>query len=382
VPPATVGAQVTAVETPALLVKLDVLEGNIKNLTASLGAIAPSVAIRSHFTSHKTVEIAALQMKQERHIGVSCQKVSEAVAVADAGEVRDIVLTNVVAVLSKARRLASLVRRGCTVTSVLDSQESLDVLAAAARAEGVRMGIIIDVDAGHGRCANASAEVAVRLARAVADVEALQLRGIQVCERTPSVQHIEDWSQRKAAAMTIAEHAKVVVESLEAHGFPCEVVTGSGTGTCAFDAASGVFTEVQAGSYVFNDASYAKNLDATGMPVSMWRQSLFVASTVISRNEDARRVVLDAGQKAISCGSVPPVAVGPWEVEEAPTVEIGDEHMVLHFKPGDRIPVIGDQVLLVPGNCDLTVNLHDHILGIRDDIVEEVWPVAARGPGF
>lgn len=378
-PPAAVGWKLTAVDTPALVVRLDALEANVKNMTAHLGALAPSVSIRPHAKSHKTAELAAIQMQQLRHIGICCQKVSEAVAMADT--VGDILLTNVIASLPKARKLANLVRRGCGVTVVVDSEASLEIMTAAARAEGVRIGVLIDIDVGQARTGVESPEEAVALAKAVAGVEELQLRGIQAYHG--AIQHIRSWSERRAAAADVASKARRVVEAMEVAGIPCEIVSGGGTGTCAFDAASGVFTEVQPGSYIFNDGDYMQNLDASGSPVSLWRQSLFVASTVISRNVAARRAVLDAGMKAVSYDSGPPIAHGSWSKTDAPVAENGgDEHTILHFQPGVELPAVGDQVLLVPGHCDPTINLYDHLVGIRKDTVEEVWMVGARGPGL
>jgi len=179
----------------------------------------------------------------------------------------------------------------------------------------------------------------------------------------------------------VAHEAKHVAGVLGAEGFHCEVITGGGTGTFEFDAASGVFTEVQPGSYIFGDVDYARNLGEDGLPTKRWKQSLFVAATAISCNRDARRVVLDAGLKAVSYDSGPPRVRG--YSEAAVAVENGgDEHTILHFGPETPLPSLGDQLLLVPGHCDPTVNLHDHLLGVRAGQVESVWHVAARGAGL
>mmetsp|Transcript_65203 Transcript_65203/g.194416 ORF Transcript_65203/g.194416 Transcript_65203/m.194416 type:complete len:114 (-) Transcript_65203:54-395(-) len=112
----------------------------------------------------------------------------------------------------------------------------------------------------------------------------------------------------------------------------------------------------------------------------MWRQSLFVAATVISRNTAARRIVLDAGLKAVSYDSGPPLVRG-WPDNAARIESGGDEHTLIHVHGGTALPALGDQLLLVPGHCDPTVNLHDHLIGLRGGKTESVWPVAARGPG-
>lgn len=317
-----------------------------------------------------------LQMHQPRTVGVCCQKVAEAVAMADA--VGDILLTNEIATPAKARRLAALARRGCSVTAVVDSLQSAELLAAAARTEGVRLGVLVDVNVGQDRCGVDGPQEAVALARGLAELPELHFRGIQGYQGL--AQHIRNHSERSAAAAAAAARAREVVSALEAAGFQCEVVTGGGTGTYEFDAASGVFTEVQPGSYVFGDVDYSRNLDAEGDPVSAWRQSLFVAATVVSRNTAARRVVLDAGLKAVSYDSGPPLVRG-WPDSAARIESGGDEHTILHVHSGTALPALGEQFLLVPGHCDPTVNLHDHLLGLRGGVVESIWPVAARGPG-
>lgn len=369
------GSCLLDVDTPALVVELDALEANIRRMTETLGSF-PEVALRPHAKSHKTVEVAMLQMQQPRTVGVCCQKVSEAVAMADA--VGDILLTNEVATPAKARRLAALARRGCSVTAVVDSLQCAELLVAAARAEGVRLGVLVDVNVGQDRCGVDTPAEAVALARGLAELDQLHFRGIQAYQGL--AQHVRGHGERAEAAAAAAARAKEVVGALEAAGFPCEVVTGGGTGTYDFDAASGVYTEVQPGSYVFGDADYSRNLDAEGDPVSTWRQSLFVAATVISRNTAARRLVLDAGLKAVSYDSGPPLVRG-WPDTAARIENGGDEHTLVHVPSGTALPALGEQLLLVPGHCDPTVNLHDHLLGLRGGIVESIWPVAARGPG-
>ncbi|KAK2173990.1 hypothetical protein NP493_837g00015 [Ridgeia piscesae] len=162
--------------------------------------------------------------------------------------------------------------------------------------------------------------------------------------------------------------------ALEAQGITCTYVTGGGTGTFPYEAASGVFTEVQPGSYIFMDADYNRNLDVSGQPARDFDQSLFVLTTVQSVTS-GNRAVVDAGMKAVSMDSGVPL------VEKYPelTYDIGgDEHGIL--KPDGGLKV-GDLLWLVPGHCDPTVNLYDWLVGIRRHKVEVVWPILARGPG-
>lgn len=383
-----------AVETPALVVDVEAMEANIQRMVDVMEAY-PEVALRPHAKTHKTIEVADLQLQKPRTVGLCCQKVSEAVAMADVA--KDVLLSNEVASPAKARRIAALTRRGCTVTVVLDSQVGAEMLASAARVEGTKLGVLIDVNVGQNRCGVDTPAQAVALAREIAGLEELRFRGIQAYYDSSMAKSRNSWlastsarlrwsgrqgaSERRAASGAATQRAAEVAEALSVAGFDCEVVMGGGTGTFEMDAASGVFTEVQPGSYVFGD--YSGNLDDDGAPVANWRQSLFVAATVVSRNEAERRVVLDAGAKAVSSSRGPPSVQG-WAQSEVRVENGGDEHTILCVSPeaGRAMPGLGEQVLLIPRHYGPTVNLHDHLVASRSSVVEAVWQVAARGPGF
>jgi D-serine deaminase-like pyridoxal phosphate-dependent protein len=156
---------------------------------------------------------------------------------------------------------------------------------------------------------------------------------------------------------------------------PCEVVSGAGTGTYRFEAGSGIWNELQAGSYVFMDADYMKNLKADGTPGSEFEQSLFVYATVMSR-PTKDRAVLDAGLKSLSVDSGMPVVAGMPDVEY---LRAADEHGKLTLHGPARTLPLGSKVRLIPGHCDPTVNLHDWYVCYRNDRVEALWPITARG---
>lgn len=374
VPPAAVGA--ASADTPSLHLDLTAFEANLRTLSEMMEK-TPKIALRPNVKSHKCVEIASLQMLQPGTLGVACPKVSEAVAMADA--VGDVLVTHEVVSEHKARRLAVLPRRGCKVTAVVDSELVARVLAAAARAEGTRLSVLIDVNVGHNRCGVDSPEEALGLAQLLSELDTLDFRGIQAHHVLS--QRIRSFDGRRTAAEEAASRAKRFVEALDSEGFRCDIVTGGGTGTFEFDAASGVYTEVQPASYVFSDVGLSENLDADGQRNSCWQHSLFVGATVVSRNEVSHRVVVDAGLKAISYDSGTPTVRGL--PDGAALVECGgDEHTIVHFARGTPLPALGDQIEFTPGHCEATVNLHEYILGMRSGRVESVWPVAARGPGF
>src|SRR5258707_1075645 len=154
-------------------------------------------------------------------------------------------------------------------------------------------------------------------------------------------------------------------------------IAGAGTGTYAFEGTSGVYNELQVGSYVFMDAHYARNLDEDGKPVSDFEHSLFVYTTVMSK--PARDcAAVDAGKKALAMDSGMPTFADLRDVEYTAA---SDEHGSLKLGETNRPLVIGDKIRLIPGHCDPTVNLYDWYVGYRGDRVEALWPIA-RGPGY
>ncbi|XP_028513511.1 uncharacterized protein LOC110234587 [Exaiptasia diaphana] len=187
-------------------------------------------------------------------------------------------------------------------------------------------------------------------------------------------QHVRKYEDRKAAVDKVVEKTKITLEAFSASNIQCQVVTGGGTGTYPFEAASGVFTEVQPGSYIFMDADYGRNYGEDGQPFVFFEQSLYVLSTVISVSP-GKRAILDAGMKAVSLDSGPPLVKDNAELIFS---NGGDEHGIL--RPSGNLKV-GDQVWLVPGHCDPTVNMYDEIIGVRNGLVESVWPITGRGPG-
>jgi len=165
---------------------------------------------------------------------------------------------------------------------------------------------------------------------------------------------------------------------LQRHGIDCPVVTGAGTGSFEFETGSGVYTELQCGSYIFMDADYGRNLDRDGAPTKSFEPSLFVWATVMSR-PTGERAIVDAGLKALAFDSGPPLV----HDEPAAVYErASDEHGRLAIKGATNRLFIGDKVRLVPGHCDPTVNLYDWYVCIRGNRVEAVWPITARGAGY
>jgi D-serine deaminase-like pyridoxal phosphate-dependent protein len=349
------------VDTPALLVDLDAFERNL----ATMAETARGVRLRPHAKSHKCPEIARRQIALGA-VGVCCQKVSEAEALVDGG-VADVLIANEVVGRAKLERLATLARRAKVSVCVDDAQNARD-LDEAARAAGVRLDVLVEVDVGAQRCGVAPGAPALHLARVVAGCAGLRFAGLQAYQG--AAQHLRSIAERRAAIAQAIERARATRDLIEDEGLDCEVVTGAGTGSFPFEQASGVYTELQPGSYVFMDADYGRN-SWDGFP--RFEQSLYIWTTVMSTPAPGRAVV-DAGLKAHSVDSGMPLVVGMPGVEYA---KASDEHGVLRVAAG--APALGAKLRLVPGHCDPTVNLYDWLVGVRGERVEALWPVAARG---
>jgi D-serine deaminase-like pyridoxal phosphate-dependent protein len=330
------------------------------------------VGLRPHAKTHKSVAIAKRQVAAGA-LGLCCAKIGEAEVLADGG-IEGLLITSPVAAPAAVVRLAALAKHAPGLMAVFDHP---DVAAATARAlaeTGATLGAIIDIDPGIRRTGVTSAEQAVALARAIAELPQLKYRGVQFY--CGSQQHIESYADRRTAIAERTAYLRTVSAALTEAGFAPGIVTGSGTGTHRIDLELGVFTELQAGSYVFMDRQYL-DCDLTGEAAAPFETSLAVDARVVSANHVAL-VTLDAGFKSLSTDGGKPSVLDGAPVE-AVFAFMGDEHGAL-VGPGigERLRP-GDVVSLVVPHCDPTVNLYDHYHVVRDGTLVEIWPVSARG---
>jgi D-serine deaminase-like pyridoxal phosphate-dependent protein len=364
--PARIGDPVDGIDTPALVVDLDALERNLDLMASAVRGAG--VALRPHAKSHKCPDIAHAQIERGA-VGICCQKVGEAEAFVAAG-IRDVLVTNEIVGAAKLERLAQLARKA-RVGVLADDAATVRHIGAAARLAGVAIDVLVEIDVGTQRCGTAPGAPALAIAEVIARTPGLSFRGIQAYHG--AAQHLRSPEERRAAIARAAALAAETRAAIEAAGIACPTVTGAGTGTWQHERDSGVYTEVQPGSYVFMDADYQRN--ALAPDQHHFEQSLFVLASVMSAPRPERAVV-DAGLKAFAFDSGPPLVYGAQGLTYA---KASDEHGVLAVAPDARPPMIGDRLWLVPGHCDPTVNLYDWIVGVRGSRVECLWPVAARG---
>ncbi len=367
-PPAEIGMKLDEVDTPALIVDLDAFERNLRRLADRIAGTG--VRLRAHAKTHKCPIIALKQMDLGA-VGVCCQKVSEAEAMVYGG-VRDVLVTNEIVGRQKLRRLMGLAALARIGVCADDPAQLRDFDAAAGEA-GITLRVYVEINMGGNRCGVEPGMPALELARQIGDLPHLSFAGLQAYHG--SAQHLRTWDERQGAIAGAVEKAAGTRDLLLANGIACDNITGAGTGTFEFEAGSGVYTELQCGSYVFMDADYGRNLDKDGAPTRSFEPSLFVWATVMSRPA-AERAIVDAGLKALGMDSGPPLV---WDEPAAVYERASDEHGRIGISaPTNRLN-LGDKVRLVPGHCDPTVNLYDWYVGIRGDRVETLWPITARG---
>jgi D-serine deaminase-like pyridoxal phosphate-dependent protein len=353
--------------TPVLVLDIDALDRNIAmmgGLTAARG-----IGLRPHGKTHKSVDIAKRQIAAGA-VGICCAKIGEAEVLADGG-ITGILITSPVAAPRAIERLASLAKRAEGLMAVVDHP------AVAARIDAAldtSLDVIIDIDPGIARTGVASPEAAVAVAQAIAALPNLRYRGVQFY--CGSQQHIESYAERRAAIEERTAYLQSVIAALANAGFAPEIVTGSGTGTHHIDLDLGVFTELQAGSYVFMDKQYL-DCDLVGDGTVPFETSLGVDARVVSANHSGL-VTIDAGYKSLSTdGGVAVVRRGA--PETAFFAFMGDEHAALVAPDIGEALAPGDPVTLTVPHCDPTVNLYDHYHVVEGETLVAIWPVSARG---
>jgi len=371
--PAKPGMDAADIQTPCLVLDLDALERNIKKM----GDYAKDHGMRHrvHGKMHKSVDVAKLQESLGGAVGVCCQKVSEAEVFARGG-IKDILVSNQVRDPQKIDRLARLPKYGCRTIVCVDDLDNVADLSAAAKKHGTELEVFVEIDCGAGRCGVSTTQDVVAIARAVDAADNLKFSGIQAYQG--AMQHMDKYEDRKAKLDIAIDMVKDAVQGLRSVGLEPELVSGGGTGSYYFESTSGVYNELQCGSYAFMDADYGRILDQNGKRIDQgeWENAMFILTQVMSHTK-ADKAICDAGLKAQSIDSGLPVVYGRTDVKY---IKCSDEHGVIEDPSG--VLKIGEKLKLVPGHCDPTANVHDWYVGVRGGKVESVWPVSARGKAY
>lgn len=356
-----IGASYLDIPTPALVVDSEKLGRNMDKMVKFVSA--KRRALRPHAKTHKTPMIAHLQMRAGA-VGICCATVGEAETMVYSG-IPNVLIANEVVGADKIQRVISMAHYAEMMVAV-DSMENLKQLSSAAKAGDTKLGVLVDIDVGMGRCGVRTAGDALKLAEASCSMEGIVFRGLMGYEG--HAVFISDKHQREEAAQKSYRALTEIRDKMEQKGIPVETVSGAGTGTFEEAAESDVMTEIQAGSYIFMDGTYQK----LALP---FEQSLTVLSTVLSL-PDRGTVILDAGMKAISVERECPTIQN---MSDLIVKKLSEEHSTAYNNSTIQDIKPGTKINLIPSHCCTTVNLYDRIYVVKNGKVEAIWPVAARG---
>lgn len=355
--------------TPALLLDLDAFESNVGAMVRHCRE--HRLALRPHGKTHKCPEIAKF-LTRAGAVGACAAKVSEAEVFAEHGVAGLLVTTPVVSRYAVERAVA-LARKQNDTLFLADHAANVRALDAAAAEAGVVLNIVIDLHVGR-KGGVLPGLPALELARLVASLKNLKLSGLQAYAGFAS--HTIGYDKRRAASAEALRPAVETKRLLARHGIDCALLTGGSTGTYDIDPTIEGVTELQPGSFIFMDIDYRGVGGRDGRPYLDFRTALTVLSTVVSK-PTATLAIIDAGTKAFSTDRpILPEAVG---VDGIVYSWGGDEHGKLDVRGASAAVELGDRLEFVVPHCDPTVNLYDRIFCLRGDVVEAVWPIAARG---
>jgi D-serine deaminase-like pyridoxal phosphate-dependent protein len=377
------GQPVAAIDTPALVVDLDAMQRNLGRMAEF--ARKHDIRWRPHAKMHKSSALAKVQM-QAGAVGVCVQKTSEAEAMV-AGGVHDVYITNEVVAPAKLARVALLAHQlaaeGGQLAIAVDSAEGVRRLAQAMdeqRGSGPAavIDVFVEIDVGQGRCGVRPGRMAVDLALEIRKHAALRFAGLQAYHGR--AQHLRSAQARRDAITQVVQDVQFTRKLMEQEGVPVPLVTGAGTGSMVCEAASGVFGELQAGSFLFMDADYGANERDPAQP--QFENALFVKSQVMSSG--VVHAVCDAGHKSHAIDSGLPKVLVREPTGELEYLNGGDEHGILKPVNGnERVPLLDETIWLIPGHCDPTVNLHNFLVGVVGGLengkVDKIIRVDARG---
>ncbi|KAH8717087.1 hypothetical protein GQ44DRAFT_712849 [Phaeosphaeriaceae sp. PMI808] len=363
-----IGDHIDSLDTPSMIVDLDLMEANIKKLMDRL--LPTGVSIRPHLKTTKSAALAK-RLVAAGAKGGCVAKLSEAEVMCNKG-FDDLLITCEIIGAPKVRRLVALFSKHKSIRIVVDSEVGARAIDKAIAESGVdareQITVLIDLDVGLHRTGIQPGEPVLRLASCIKELKHLRLIGVQGYEG--HLQHVHGFEERKSKCLESMHMLTETADALRKDGHQIDVVTTGGTGTAEFCAGVSGVTEVQPGSFLFMDTDYRAAIGTT------YSNSLTILSTVLSV-QGPRIVTIDAGLKSLTTDS----GLAECKTPGYRYGVLGDEHGSLEWEDGEeaRVLHVGDRVEMVPSHIDPTVNLHDFYYAHRKGAVEEIWEVDARG---
>lgn len=355
-----IGANYLDLDTPSLLLDLDLLDKNIATMADFLGDLPCS--LRAHSKSHKCPTIAHKQIAAGA-IGICCQKLGEAEIMAHHG-IEDILITNQIVGRTKIARLISLLSITSEVKVAVDSRENVKALANALEAAGDQLKVLIEIEIGMGRCGVLPGEAVVELAKLIDQSPNLELAGLMGYEG--HCVNIVDFEERREKTQDAISSLLQVKDDVVSADIEVDILSAGGTGTYNFTGCYPGITEIQAGSYIFMDTTY-------GQVLKDFDHSLSILATVISKPE-SNRIVLDCGVKTLVGDLGTPMIQN---LQPAKRCNLSEEHSIWIYENAMDDVSVGDKVKVLPGHCCSTVNMHDQYYVLEENRVVDVWEISA-----
>jgi 3-hydroxy-D-aspartate aldolase len=355
-------------DTPALVLDLDKLEKNIATMKASLAGT--KVGFRPHAKTHKSADIAKLQLAAGA-VGICTAKLTEAETLFAEG-IQKICMTTANPSKAKIQRAMNLRKKNREFIQAVDNPQNAQDLSDAAKAAGVTADVVVDVAIGT-RSGVPAGDLALSLAQLVDKLPNLRFRGMLAYDG--GAQHIKGYKARHDQSLARSQDALKTFERMKASGLNAEIFSGGGTGTYNIMTKLPGYTDVQVGSYVFMDTQYLEIGNENGDIFTDFAPSLTVLTTVVN-TYFPKRMTTDAGTKALTLNKPDPIVIGePGFRYTAGSDEFGS----IQYETANKTYKVGDKLELINPHCDPVVNLYDVFYGVRNDKVEAVWPVTARG---
>ena len=358
-----IGRPAENIDTPALLVDLDILDRNIAHM-AHVIIDEAGINWRPHTKGIKSPAIAHL-LVDAGAIGVTCAKLGEAEVMA-AGGIRSILIANQIVGPQKVDRLVNL-RKHADVIPAVDNEENIREIAEAAERKGVRQRLVVEINVGIDRAGVLPGEPVLALAKLIAACPSLEFAGVMAWEA--QVLSAKDDAVKAQMAKEVISLLTGSADLCRDAGLPVEIVSCGGSGTYWHTAFQPGVTEIQGGGGIFCDITYRERF---GVP---HEYALTILSTVTSRPAPTR-IICDAGKKTMSTDASVPKPIG---LPEVASVGCSAEHGTIKLVEESDTPRVGDKISFIVGYGDTTVFLHDNFYGIRDGHVEVVWPILGRG---
>lgn len=368
-PRSFIGKHKLALDTPCLVVDIDILKKNLRVM--QLFGRQNNIRVRPHCKTHKCSTLARMQIEHGA-IGLCVTKLSEAEALISRG-LDNILITSPLISDNKLQRFEACLRKSPSLMIVVDNANSLkDINDIGCRAN-TKINVLIDIDAGIGRT-GINKDSVLEFAKSVLVFPWLNLQGIQCY--AGHVQHIHTYDERKRRSLSIMQSASSIVSLLREQGISCNILTGTGTGTYDIDTQQTLVTEIQPGSYAVMDVEYFEVESAAHDKFNTFGHALTLLTTVISSNR-TEHVTVDAGTKSIYFDkSTKPKIISHPELDYD-WGGFGDEHGKITST--GKLPPAGSVLELIVPHCDPTINLYDNFFIIENDMVMDVWPIDLRG---